>query len=120
MDFMSIVDKKFGFSVRNQRNLSFFSTFRWFLAENDENLYSSTSAKRPLAVISLCINEECVPFDTPLGVTKVITVPLAFKTENEFCPNPIKNHRFGQKRNSFCPNVYKNTWIWTKIDIKKG
>lgn len=84
---------------------------------NDENLYSSTSAKRPLAVISLCINEECVPFDTPLGVTKVITVPLVFKTENEFCPNPIKYHRFGRKTNSFCPNVYKNTWIWTKIYI---
>ena len=81
---MLISDKKIGLYGKNQRNLSFFSTFRWFLTGNDENLYSSTSAKRPLAVISLCINEECVPFDTPLGVTKVITVPLAFKTENKF------------------------------------
>lgn len=93
--FVLVVDKKFGFSVKNQRNLSFFPTFRWFLTGNDENLYSSTSAKRPLVFISLCIDEECVPFDTPLGVTKVITVPLAFKTGNDFCPNPIKNHRFG-------------------------
>ena len=97
MDFVLVADKKDSFYVKNQRNLSFFSGFRWFLTGNDENLYSSTSAKRPLAVISLCINEECVPFDTPLGVTKVITVPLAFKTENEFCPNVYKKHRFGQK-----------------------
>lgn len=39
------------------------------------------------------------------------------KAENDFCPNPTKNHRFGQKTNEFCPNVYKNTWIWTKIRI---
>jgi hypothetical protein len=31
------------------------------------------------------------------------------KTENDFCPNPTKNYRFGQKMNDFCPNVYKNT-----------
>ena len=42
------------------------------------------------------------------------------KTENDFCPNPIKKHRFGQKTNEFCPNVYKNTWIWIKIDIDEG
>ena len=42
------------------------------------------------------------------------------KTENDFCPNPTKNYRFGQKMNNFCPNVYKNTWIWTKIDINEG
>ena len=117
--FVLVVDKKFGFSVRNQRNLSYFSGFRWFLTGNDENFYSSTSAKRPLAVISLCINEECVPFDTPLGVTKVITVPLAFKTENEFCPNPIKYHRFGRKTNEFCPNVYKKHRFGQKLILMR-
>ena len=29
--FMLVSDKKFGFYAKNQRNLSFFSTFRWFL-----------------------------------------------------------------------------------------
>ena len=38
--------------------------------------YSSTSAKRSLTVISLCTNEERIPFDNPIGVTKVMTTPL--------------------------------------------
>ena len=35
MDFVSVSDKKDSFYVRNQRNLSFFSGFRWFLTENE-------------------------------------------------------------------------------------
>jgi len=40
MGFVLVADKKFGFSVRNQRNLSFFSTFRWFLTGNAGYFFS--------------------------------------------------------------------------------
>lgn len=33
MDFVLVADKKFVFPVKNQRNLSFFSGFRWFLKD---------------------------------------------------------------------------------------
>ncbi len=36
---MLVADKKFGFSVRNQRNLSFFSGFRGVLTELSGEIY---------------------------------------------------------------------------------
>jgi hypothetical protein len=40
--FGLVADKKFGFSVRNQRNLSFFSGFRWFMTELSGEIYPKT------------------------------------------------------------------------------
>jgi len=48
--FVLVVDKKFGFSVRNQRNLSCFSGFRWFLTGN-AGYFFSQSAGGPLHCI---------------------------------------------------------------------
>ena len=39
--FVLVADKKFGFSVRNQRNLSFFSGFRWFMTELSGKIYQN-------------------------------------------------------------------------------
>jgi hypothetical protein len=39
--FVLVVDKKFGFSVINQRNLSCFSGFRWFLTELLGKIYQN-------------------------------------------------------------------------------
>jgi hypothetical protein len=39
--FMLVSDKKFGFYAKNQRNLSFFSTFRWFLTELSGEIYQN-------------------------------------------------------------------------------
>lgn len=64
-------------------------------------IYSSTSANRSLAVISLGTQEEREPLDSPLGVTKVRTPPLVI-------PLISINSVFRSKRRCSLDLVMKN------------
>ncbi len=53
--FMLVSDKKFGFYAKNQRNLSFFSTFRWFLTELLGKIYQNNRTIS-IKIRALCRN----------------------------------------------------------------